>query len=198
MQVIPHHRRDRVDAAGATHNGRARTPSSKLGHRRRHRVAAIPRSDPADGHHPGRENVCYVHLTLVPYIATAGEMKTKPTQHSVKSCAKSASARRCALPRRPAVAGRRPAQDRAVHQRAARSGHPGRRRRFDLQDSAAAARRGPRRHRLQEPGSRHRRRTCRRGSTWSTRSSIRSTRFTSPEVGKYVDLTESYKSLSRR
>src|SRR6187399_3205600 len=32
----------------------------------------------------GRENVCYIHLTLVPYIATAGEMKTKPTQHSVK------------------------------------------------------------------------------------------------------------------
>ncbi len=32
----------------------------------------------------GRENVLYVHLTLVPYIATAGELKTKPTQHSVK------------------------------------------------------------------------------------------------------------------
>jgi CTP synthase len=32
----------------------------------------------------GREKVCYVHLTLVPFIATAGEMKTKPTQHSVK------------------------------------------------------------------------------------------------------------------
>src|SRR5262245_36698273 len=32
----------------------------------------------------GRENVCYIHLTLVPYIAAAGEMKTKPTQHSVK------------------------------------------------------------------------------------------------------------------
>ena len=32
----------------------------------------------------GRENVCYVHLTLVPFIPTAGEMKTKPTQHSVK------------------------------------------------------------------------------------------------------------------
>jgi CTP synthase len=32
----------------------------------------------------GRENVCYIHLTLVPYIPTAGEMKTKPTQHSVK------------------------------------------------------------------------------------------------------------------
>jgi CTP synthase len=32
----------------------------------------------------GKENVIYVHLTLVPYIATAGEVKTKPTQHSVK------------------------------------------------------------------------------------------------------------------
>ena len=32
----------------------------------------------------GRENVCYIHLTLVPYIASAGEIKTKPTQHSVK------------------------------------------------------------------------------------------------------------------
>jgi len=31
-----------------------------------------------------RGNVCYVHLTLLPYIKTAGEMKTKPTQHSVK------------------------------------------------------------------------------------------------------------------
>ncbi|MBF0551527.1 MAG: CTP synthase, partial [Deltaproteobacteria bacterium] len=32
----------------------------------------------------GRENVAYVHLTLVPYIKAAGELKTKPTQHSVK------------------------------------------------------------------------------------------------------------------
>ncbi len=32
----------------------------------------------------GRENVVYVHLTLVPYISTAGELKSKPTQHSVK------------------------------------------------------------------------------------------------------------------
>jgi CTP synthase len=31
----------------------------------------------------GRENVCYVHLTLVPYIGPSGEQKTKPTQHSV-------------------------------------------------------------------------------------------------------------------
>ncbi len=32
----------------------------------------------------GRNNVCYIHLTLVPYIASSGEIKTKPTQHSVK------------------------------------------------------------------------------------------------------------------
>jgi len=32
----------------------------------------------------GRENVLYIHLTLVPYVKSAGELKTKPTQHSVK------------------------------------------------------------------------------------------------------------------
>jgi len=32
----------------------------------------------------GKDNVLYIHLTLVPYIETAGEVKTKPTQHSVK------------------------------------------------------------------------------------------------------------------
>ena len=36
------------------------------------------------GHEQGSENVCYVHLTLVPYIPSAKELKTKPTQHSVK------------------------------------------------------------------------------------------------------------------
>lgn len=32
----------------------------------------------------GQTNTCYMHLTLLPYIPTAGELKTKPTQHSVK------------------------------------------------------------------------------------------------------------------
>src|SRR5688572_10626104 len=35
----------------------------------------------------GRENTCSVHVTLVPYIAAAGELKTKPTQHSVRELA---------------------------------------------------------------------------------------------------------------
>ena len=32
----------------------------------------------------GRQNTCFIHLTLLPWIPTAGELKTKPTQHSVK------------------------------------------------------------------------------------------------------------------
>ncbi len=36
-------------------------------------------------HEIGRDSVIFVHLTLVPFISTAGELKTKPTQHSVKS-----------------------------------------------------------------------------------------------------------------
>ncbi|HEY3131975.1 MAG TPA: CTP synthase [Acidobacteriota bacterium] len=35
-------------------------------------------------HELGRDDTLFVHLTLVPYIGTAGELKTKPTQHSVK------------------------------------------------------------------------------------------------------------------
>ncbi|HWV18686.1 MAG TPA: CTP synthase [Rhodocyclaceae bacterium] len=36
------------------------------------------------GFEEGRDNTCFIHLTLLPYIPTAGELKTKPTQHSVK------------------------------------------------------------------------------------------------------------------
>ena len=36
------------------------------------------------GYEMGREKTCFVHATLLPYIAAAGELKTKPTQHSVK------------------------------------------------------------------------------------------------------------------
>src|SRR5881398_2123519 len=35
-------------------------------------------------HDIGRDNAIFIHLTLVPYIAAAGELKTKPTQHSVR------------------------------------------------------------------------------------------------------------------
>ena len=32
----------------------------------------------------GKNDVMYIHCTLIPYLKAAGEMKTKPTQHSVK------------------------------------------------------------------------------------------------------------------
>jgi CTP synthase len=35
-------------------------------------------------HNVGEHNVCYVHVSLIPYLPAAGELKTKPTQHSVK------------------------------------------------------------------------------------------------------------------
>ncbi|MDR7427130.1 MAG: CTP synthase [Armatimonadota bacterium] len=35
-------------------------------------------------HTAGEENVCYVHVSLIPFLPAAGELKTKPTQHSVK------------------------------------------------------------------------------------------------------------------
>jgi len=40
-------------------------------------------------HDAGDENVLFIHLTLIPYIQTAGELKTKPTQHSVKEMLRS-------------------------------------------------------------------------------------------------------------
>ena len=36
------------------------------------------------GFEEGRESACYIHLTLLPWLSAAGELKTKPTQHSVK------------------------------------------------------------------------------------------------------------------
>ena len=125
-------------------------------------------------------------------------MKTKPTQHSVKELREIGIQPDVVLCRadRPLPRGR-PAQDRAVHQRHARGGDPGARRRLDLQDSRRAARRGARRDRLQEA-----RRSSRRPPTSSTWNKLVDA-LEHPEhavhiamVGKYVDLTESYKSLS--
>lgn len=41
----------------------------------------------------GKENVLYIHVTLLPYISASGELKTKPTQHSVKEMRSSVSSR---------------------------------------------------------------------------------------------------------
>ena len=129
----------------------------------------------------GRDNVCYIHLTLVPYIATAGEMKTKPTQHSVKEL------REIGI------------QPDVVLCRADRPLPEGDRRKIALFTnvpaeavipaldadsiykipSARCTPRGSTRSSARSSHSTRRRPTSRRGTGWSTRSSIRSTPCTS-------------------
>src|SRR5215467_771925 len=88
VQVIPHIT-DEIKAwiaAGATHNGtEAEVAVVEVGGTVGD-IESLPFLEAIRqmGITLGRDNVCYVHLTLVPFIATAGEMKTKPTQHSVK------------------------------------------------------------------------------------------------------------------
>ena len=122
----------------------------------------------------GRNHVLYMHLTLVPIVGGSGEIKTKPTQHSVKElrgigiqpdillC-------RCLQPL-PDEQRRKIALFTNVEERAVISG--GRRRRH-LQDSDAAARAGSGRHRGRQaaPATR-RRRICRNGAPWWRRSRI--------------------------
>ena len=84
----------------------------------------------------------YIHLTLMPYIPSAGELKTKPTQHSVKRAALDRHpARHPAVPLRPADPDERAAQARAVLQRARERRDPGARRRLDLRRAARLSRR---------------------------------------------------------
>ena len=86
----------------------------------------------------GRENTLFVHVTLVPYIAAAGELKTKPTQHSVKELLSDRdSARHPAVPHRPLPLQRHQVEDRAVLQRGRRGRHHGQGRGLDLRSPAS-------------------------------------------------------------
>ena len=53
------------------------------GQNRRHRVPAVPRGDPPVPPRASPENVIYIHVTYVPFVDSAGELRAKPTQHSV-------------------------------------------------------------------------------------------------------------------
>ena len=102
----------------------------------------------------GRENTCYIHIALVPYIATAGELKTKPVQHSVKELRTVGIAPDIILCRTdrflPQVGEE---QDRAVLQRRRGRGDHREGRRDDLRAAADPAPRGPRRE--DHLGARH-------------------------------------------
>ncbi|WP_035383608.1 CTP synthase [Ferriphaselus sp. R-1] len=89
VQVIPHITNE-IQAfiergAAASHNGQADVAICEIGGTVGD-IESLPFLEAARqmGLRKKRGTVAYVHLTLVPYIATAGELKTKPTQHSVQ------------------------------------------------------------------------------------------------------------------
>jgi len=89
VQVIPHITNE-IQAfvergAAASHDGKADVAIVEIGGTVGD-IESLPFLEAARqmGLRLARNQVAYVHLTLVPYIATAGELKTKPTQHSVQ------------------------------------------------------------------------------------------------------------------
>ena len=94
----------------------------------------------------GRRRCMFIHLTLVPYISHAGELKTKPTQHSVNELRRIGIAPDMVICRSESSCRRRhPTQDRAVRQPAGRGGRLRVRRPRHLPGAARVPRGGRRR-----------------------------------------------------
>ena len=146
----------------------------------------------------GRDNSLYVHLTLVPFIGAAGELKTKPTQHSVRDLRSIGIQPDILLCRTDRFLDpRHQAQDRAVLRRRRGSGHHREGRLDDLRSAAGA------RRRRASTASCSSTCTCRRPSAACRRGRISSGRIKNPVdeitihvVGKYVGYEDSYKSLN--
>ena len=122
VQVIPHVTNAIKEFAPDRHRRPRFRHLRDRRHGRRHREPAVRRGDPPAEERPRpRPDACFVHTTLVPYIAAAGELKTKPTQHSVRELTSFGIQPDVLLCRadRP-IPGSRARQDRAVLQRAAR------------------------------------------------------------------------------
>jgi len=89
VQVIPHITNEIQSfverGAAASHDGKADVAIVEIGGTVGD-IESLPFLEAARqmGLRLGRNQVAFIHLTLVPYIATAGELKTKPTQHSVQ------------------------------------------------------------------------------------------------------------------
>ena len=146
----------------------------------------------------GRENTLYIHLTLVPFIASAGELKTKPTQHSVRDLRSIGIQPDVLLCRtdRPLDA-RHEAEDRALLRRGRGGRHHGARRLEHLRGAAEPRRRGTRPHPAQAPAP-----AADRSAAWTTgrtsSSAIQNPKdeITIHFVGKYVEYEDSYKSIN--
>ena len=146
----------------------------------------------------GRENTLYIHLTLVPFIGTAGELKTKPTQHSVRDLRSIGIQPDILLCRTDRFLDpRHQAEDRAVLRRRRGGGHhrQGRRRRSTKCRSCCAA------EGLDRIVLKHARPAADRGAHGGRgRSSSSASRpddeVTIHVVGKYIGYEDSYKSLN--
>jgi len=116
VQVIPH---VTTRSKNAHAQGRRRLRSCHRRdrrHRRRHRISSLPRSHSPDAPGSRRENTCFVHVTLIPWIAAAQELKTKPPNTPSRRCSPSGSSptSSSAVPTAPFPA--RCAQDRSLLQ----------------------------------------------------------------------------------
>ncbi len=97
-------------------------------------------------HDVGRENVFFLHVSLVPYLGPSGELKTKPTQHSVAALRNIGIQPDALIPAvRPGRAAGTQVEDRADVRRRRRRVHLHTRRAVDLRHPQGAAPRGPRR-----------------------------------------------------
>ena len=88
VQVIPHitnEIKDRIDAVARTGDGDVDVVIIEVGGTVGD-IEGLPFLEAIRQlrYDVGRENICYVHCALVPYIAASGELKTKPAQHSVR------------------------------------------------------------------------------------------------------------------
>ena len=149
-------------------------------------------------HDVGRDNCFFLHVSLVPYLAPSGELKTKPTQHSVaalRSIGIQPDAVVCRSDRE--IPAERQAQDLADVRRRHRGGGVRGGRTAHLRHPEGAARRGPGRlrgapARAAVPG----RRLDACGATCSTGCTTRARTVTVALVGKYIDLPDAYLSVT--
>ena len=144
-----------------------------------------------------RGHVVYIHLTLLPYIPTAGELKTKPTQHSVKELRSIGIQPHILLCRsRSRNPARGAAQARPLLQRARERGDRGARRAFDLRRPGAYHAAGLDREVLAafgiEPAPKP---DMRRWEAVSKAYHNPEGEVTIAIVGKYTGLKDAYKSL---
>ena len=143
VQVIPHITDEIKRCIQRGRRRRRRGDRRDRRHGRRHRVAAVPRGDPPDGHRARpRQRLLHPPDAGAVHRRRPGEIKTKPTQHSVKELREiGIQPDVAAVPRRPAAAGRASAaRSRCSPTWRSEAVISGARRRRHLQDPGAAAR----------------------------------------------------------